>query len=569
MTRGRWFVVAVGLALIACAVGSYTLMPPAARVLPASTTVRVPVRGAIHIHTRRSDGTGTVDEVAGAAARAGLQFIILTDHGDGTREPERPVYVRGVLVIDALEVSTTSGHVVALGLPRVPYSLGGEGRDVVEDVKRLGGMSIAAHSASARPQLRWTDWNVSLDGLEWANADSEWRDEPLAAFTRTLLTYPFRRPETLATLLDRPRETLERWDALTRDRPTVAVAASDAHARIPLTSVGDPYDSRFSLHLPGYESIFRTFSIAIPDLVLTNDAASDARAVLDAIRRGHVFSSIDALARPVAMSFSASGTGGSVAMGEDGIMKGPMTLLVESNVPESAAISLLRDGRSVKSGPGPRLEYVASDAGVYRVEIGWPDAPGQPPVPWVISNPIYLLNRPRPAQTIGPVVLPKQLDTRYSNGPATGWHIENSARSRGALDVVPSIGGTQLLLRYALGGTEEESPYVALSMAVAEGLVMYDRLVFSAQSSRPTRIWVQLRIPGQGQQGRSWHRSVYVDDTPRTVIVRFDEMQPLESTTAGAPDLAQVRDVLFVVDTINTRPGVNGELRLDEVRLGR
>jgi hypothetical protein len=302
---------------------------------------------------------------------------------------------------------------------------------------------------------------------------------------------------------------------------------------------------------------------------LTNDAASDARAVLDAFRRGRVFSSIDALAGPVALSFSATGTGESIAMGEDGVMKGPMTVTVESNVPESATLSLLRDGRPVKSNPGPRLEYVASDPGVYRVEIAWPGAPGQPAVPWVVSNPIYLLTRPRPAQTPAPNVLPKQLDTRYSNGPATNWHIENSARSRGALDVVPSIGGTQLLLRYALGGTEEEGPYVALSMAVADGLAAYDRLVFSVQSSRPTRIWVQLRTPGQGQQGRSWHRSVYVDETSRTVIVRFDEMQPLEATTTGAPDLAQVRDILFVVDTINTRPGVNGELWLDDVKLGR
>jgi hypothetical protein len=164
--------------------------------------------------------------------------------------------------------------------------------------------------------------------------------------------------------------------------------------------------------------------------------------------------------------------------------------------------------------------------------------------------------------------MPKPLDTRYANGPATAWHIENSARSRGALDVVPSIGGTQLLFRYALGGTEEEGPFAALSMAVPEGLANYGRLVFTAQSSRPTRIWVQLRAPGQGQ-GRSWHRSAYVDETPRTLIVPFDEMQPLESTTTGSADLAQVRDILFVVDTINTRPGVSGQLWLDEVKLGR
>ena len=57
--------------------------------------------------------------------------------------------------------------------------------------------------------------------------------------------------------------------------------------------------------------------------------------------------------------------------------------------------------------------------------------------------------------------------------------------------------------------------------------------------------------------------------TPRTVTVAFKEMRPLEPATSGEPVLADVRDVLFVVDTINTRPGVNGQLWLDDVKVGR
>ena len=36
--------------------------------------------GNLHLHTIASDGTGTHDEVASAAARAGLDFLIYTDH---------------------------------------------------------------------------------------------------------------------------------------------------------------------------------------------------------------------------------------------------------------------------------------------------------------------------------------------------------------------------------------------------------------------------------------------------------------------------------------------------------
>ena len=52
------------------------------------------------------------------------------------------------------------------------------------------------------------------------------------------------------------------------------------------------------------------------------------------------------------------------------------------------------------------------------------------------------------------------------------------------------------------------------------------------------------------------------------ITVSFDDLRPLEATTTGRPVLADVRDVLFVVDTINTRPGVSGQLWLDEVNAG-
>ena len=315
--------------------------------------------------------------------------------------------------------------------------------------------------------------------------------------------------------------------------------------------------------------VARTFSLGLPDVGLTGESTADARLVLDASRRGRVFSSIDALAGPVGFAFTASNANRMAAMGEEVTAKGAMTFHVRSNAPDGVTVSLLRDGRPIHTVSGPHLEYQSSDAGVYRVEMQWPGAPGVPTVPWVVSNPIYVRSEPRPADTVVASRAPRHADVRYSNGPATQWHIENSPQSRGALDVVSAVGGgTQLLLRYALGGTEGDGPYVALAMAVPEGLANYDRVTFNAQSSRPARIWVQLRVPKSGQ-GQSWHRSVYVDETPRTISVAFDDLRPLEATTIGGPVLADVRDVLFVVDTIHTRPGMNGQFLLDVVTLAR
>src|SRR5438874_13804427 len=126
-------------------------IPPRRTALDDAFDGTVP--GVIHVHTSRSDGLGSPDEVAAAAARAGLKFVVFTDHGDATRTPDPPMYRSGVLCLDGVEVSTKGGHYVALDMPASPYPLHGEARDVVEDVRRLGGFGIAAHPDSPKPQL--------------------------------------------------------------------------------------------------------------------------------------------------------------------------------------------------------------------------------------------------------------------------------------------------------------------------------------------------------------------------------------------------------------------------------
>ena len=58
------------------------------------------------MHTRRSDGAGTPDDVADGRGAAGLDFVVLTDHGDATQFIDAPRYIDGVLVLDGVEIST-------------------------------------------------------------------------------------------------------------------------------------------------------------------------------------------------------------------------------------------------------------------------------------------------------------------------------------------------------------------------------------------------------------------------------------------------------------------------------
>ncbi|MDP2391179.1 MAG: PHP domain-containing protein, partial [Acidobacteriota bacterium] len=146
MTLTRRRLAALLVALVALA--WFALLPPAPLTTAVLDGSPATARGAYHVHSDRSDGSGSLDEIAQAAGRAGLQFVIVTDHGDGTRAPEAPQYRHGVLVIDAVELNTASGHLVALGMPAAPYPLAGTAGDVMADVRRLGGFGIAAHPDS-------------------------------------------------------------------------------------------------------------------------------------------------------------------------------------------------------------------------------------------------------------------------------------------------------------------------------------------------------------------------------------------------------------------------------------
>jgi hypothetical protein len=198
--------------------------------LPASWQDRT-VRGLLHVHSRASDGRGTLDEIAAAAGRAGLQFLIVTDHGDGTRKPEAPSYRSGVLMVDAVEISTRQGHYLAIGLPQAPYALGGAAADVVEDVRRLGGIGIAAHPDSPKNELRWADWTAPVDGFELVNPDTSWRVHAFSGgmgarwqLLRSLLAYPVRPAEAISQLLTASSTLRERWMAIAAERPLIAVA---------------------------------------------------------------------------------------------------------------------------------------------------------------------------------------------------------------------------------------------------------------------------------------------------------------------------------------------------------
>ncbi len=543
-----------------------TLPPPPRRLAVARVSPSTALAGAYHVHSDRSDGTGTVDAIARAAAAARLQFVILTDHGDGVRAPDAPQYRHGVLLIDALEVSTAGGHYVALDMPAAPYRLAGASEDVAEDVARLGGFGIAAHPASLKSQLRWQTWNAPIDGLEWLNADSEWRDEPGRAILWALWHYPFRPAGAIASVLDRPTAVFEAWDRLTARRRVVGLAAVDAHASLGWPGDRAAHESAGSklLAVPSYEAAFRTFSIRVRLASAPNgDAQHDARLLLSAIREGHLYSVIDAVAPSGQFDFSAESGDHRADMGDQLVADGPIRLRVNTDLPTGGRIVLFQNGRIVKTSEQGRLSHEARSPATFRVEARVPGAPGVPPVPWIVSNPIYAVPSTETlAPAAGAEARAQSPNRRLRLGAATSEHDPSSSVeiARETLE-----GTERLTMRYQLGSGVRRNQYAALVIPVRR-IASFNRLSFTARADRPQRLSVQVR----GETGERWQHSVYLDTTAGAITVDYDQLvHTVDPTRTGRPPMDQIRALLFVLDTVNTVPGASGTVTIEDLRYVR
>jgi hypothetical protein len=542
-------------------------LAPTARTALAPPLDPQEVRGAVHVHTTLSDGAGTAEDVASAAAEAGLSFVVLTDHGDATRDPAPPRYVNGVLLIDAVELSTTGGHYLALGMSRAPYRLAGEPRDVIEDVQRLGGFGVAAHPDSPKGELSWREWQAPFHGLEWLNADSAWRDERRRVLARALAAYWLRAPETIASLFDRPDRTLARWDALSKRRRVVAIAGHDAHARIGPRGDWEPADGGYSLRLPSYRAAFRAFSlVAELDAPLSrHDAAGDAVAVIAALRTGRVATVLDALAGPARVRFSASHEGQVLATMGGEVSEARATTIEARLEPAArgAALRLLRDGEEVaRSTTGVvSLDHDARQPAVYRVEALWPGAPGTPPMPWIVTNAIRV---GFPVARAAVPLLPPAGWERPC--PVVPWLVEQHPAS--AVTLTPTIltpTNTAWTMAWTLGGGVPAGQYAAMAVPVPRGFLKgADRVAFTGRASGPMRVSIQVR---SSATARRWIRSVYLSDRAAPVTIALREMTPGDPTQQAPLDLAGIDAILVVVDTVNTSPGSSGEVWISELRV--
>ncbi|WP_281774342.1 PHP domain-containing protein [Methanobacterium formicicum] len=142
-----------------------------------------------HIHSTYSgDSTASVRDIVKHSRKIGLDAIAIADH-NSLKGSEAALKEFGPLedlvIIPAMEVSSSKGHIVALGVSEeIPRGLSPE--ETVELIRIQGGIAIAAHPfVSYREGLFTQVKFVDVDAMETLNSRyifgySNWRAKNLA-----------------------------------------------------------------------------------------------------------------------------------------------------------------------------------------------------------------------------------------------------------------------------------------------------------------------------------------------------------------------------------------------------
>jgi hypothetical protein len=338
--------------------------------------------GALHMHTRHSDGSGSVDDLARAARAAGLRWIIITDH-DTLAGRDEAGWRHDVLVIVDHEITPDHNHFLALNVDAtVDPQLAPQ--QFIDAVYAAGGFGIIAHpdervANSFKEIYRWDDWRIDgpsqrdgrVVGIELWNLMSDW-GEHLTQRNKELLFFFPRRGISGPT-----PATLAWWDRLNMaGRRTFGVGGVDAHAFVRRVPWG-------KVEVFPYRWMFGTLTnYLLLDRPLDADAYTATHQVYAALAAGrHYFVNRldgDCPASPLAAERAGERwpIGATVAL--DGA---PLILTAQADA--RAELQIIHNGRILVRGRGAIRQSITAP-GVYRLE-GYRQGR-----PWLYSNPVWI-----------------------------------------------------------------------------------------------------------------------------------------------------------------------------------
>jgi len=327
--------------------------------------------GAIHIHSKYSDGSGDVKEIAQIAAESGLDFAILTDHNTlrALKEGFEGWYGKTLLLVGCeINDKENKNHLIALGInntisTRLPAA------EIVRRVAEADGLGFIAHpnekrsSMKEHPPYPWTEWNIKdFTGIEIWNHMSEWMEGLTEENKYQYFIHP------LKSIKAPLPETLKLWDQLSLERKIVGIGGIDAHAhKVNLLGF-------FEVEVFPYKVLFksiRTHVLSYEKLDKAKDKKDPQKAkhiLLDALRNGRCFVSNFYHGDASGFRFFAENGKTLHQMGDEVHLskKTKFKVLLPST---TAEIKLIRNGELYDTIKNIDAEFHIKEKGIYRVEV--------------------------------------------------------------------------------------------------------------------------------------------------------------------------------------------------------
>ena len=349
------------------------------RVDPASNSAStwltargVELRGAISVHSGRShDAEGTFEEIAAAAADAGLDFVVLGDHpSDWLQEPGAldPVVIESTVLIPGQEmVIESKGRALVVGLDAdtLVQRWEGEVADLSARVADVDGFISVVHARSPRGRERW-QVGVDAPGIHaWESIDmsevarlrlaDRWAAYHITSFLAGLATGTSDRPVLRLNREGASAPGLLAYDSA-RSRETLTLTAALNH---------HPKARIAGRLVPSYASFFRTFTnhVLVPEAPGTEPFRARTR-VLEGLKSSRVYVSLGHAAEAAGFDFGRLPTAAATPA--------PLAVRLPPEAPGRFLVRVLRDGTEqgwFSALPGQIVGFQPPGDGAYRVEV--------------------------------------------------------------------------------------------------------------------------------------------------------------------------------------------------------
>lgn len=358
-------------------------------------------KGVTHAVTKRTKGSGSIEEVFTAAKSADIDFIFITDPNFFPEEEQQDLYSNGTRLFMGTKLSYVDSHILVFGgLDLHKFKSIGQSQIQLNDLltqkhRSPENMSLVlAHPK--RPKYEWSgEIPIGLNGIEVINLKQIWAQkarEQKAHFLLSLFLYPFNETLSFLNIISEPREELRLWDDLNKKQKMTGFFGNHTTAK----AIIFPTDNGY-IKFPSYQT---SFNIGSNHILLSSELTGmiqrDKQKILEALKRGQFYFAFDIVANPKGFYAELLSDGEELPIGSEVKFKEGMSLKVnlpfEPKVPFE--IKLVKDGNFYTTSNQEKVEFKINGPGTYRVEVllksKMPLLQSARWVPWIYTNAFYI-----------------------------------------------------------------------------------------------------------------------------------------------------------------------------------